>query len=130
VPGVDTAREVEVVVNEARDDGRAGDVDDLRAGARIARHLRARAARDDPTVVDRERFDDAEVRVDGQDLAVCDDGVDLLLRERWDGRECGEDGDGNDQTGACSRHKSFCSVTECGTVDVIAAVVRSGMAWD
>ena len=87
VPGVDAAREVEVVVDEARDDGRARDVDDLGVGARIAGHLRARAPRDDAAVVDGQRLDDAEVRVDGQDLAVRDDGVDVLLRERRGARE-------------------------------------------
>ena len=78
VPGLDAAREVEVVVDEAGDDGGAGDVDDLRVRTRVARDLRARAACDDAAVVDGQRLDDAEVRVDGQDLAVRDDGVDVL----------------------------------------------------
>ncbi len=73
------------------------DVDDFRRGAHVAGHLRARAARDDTTVVDRERFDDAEVRVDGQDLAVRDDRVDILLRERGGARERGKDADREDQ---------------------------------
>ena len=75
VPGLDAAREVEVVVDEARDDGGAGDVDDLRVRARVARDLRARAGGDDAAVVDGERLDGAEGRVDGEDLAVRDDRV-------------------------------------------------------
>ena len=83
-------------------------------GPAVARHLRARAARDDATVVDRERFDDAEVRVDGQDLAVRDDGVDVLLRERRDDRECGEDADDGRQ--ACEL-RLHCLFTLCaGTI--------------
>ena len=39
VPGVDAAREVEVVVDEAGDDGGAGDVDDPGVRARVARDL-------------------------------------------------------------------------------------------
>ena len=66
-------------------------------GARVAHDLRARAARDDATVVDGERLDDAEVRVDGQDLAVRDDGVDVLLRECRGARECGEDAESEGQ---------------------------------
>jgi hypothetical protein len=36
------------------------------------------------------RFDHAEVRVDGQDLAVGNYGVGSLLRERREARKCGE----------------------------------------
>ena len=49
---------------------------------RVARDFPARAARHDAAVLDRQGLDDAEARVDGQDLAVRDDGVDVLLRER------------------------------------------------
>ena len=97
MPALDGAREVGVVVDEARDDGRARDVDQLRVRARVPRHLRARAARDDAAVVDGERFDDAKIGVDGEDLAVRDDGVDVLLRERRGARECGENAGGGDE---------------------------------
>ena len=95
VPGVDAAREVEVVVDEAGDHGGAGDVDDPGPGARVARDFLARAARHDAAVVDGQGLDDAEARVDGQDLAVRDDGVDVLLRERG-ARERGEDAERED----------------------------------
>ena len=79
-----------MVVDQTRDDGCALDVDDSRVGTRIARHLRARAARDDSAAVDRQRLDDAEVGVDGQDLTVRDYGIDWLLRQRRRADECGE----------------------------------------
>ena len=79
-----------MVVDEARDDGCALDVDDLCVGTRITRHLGGRAACDDTTVVDCECFDDAEVRVDGQDLAVRDHRFDSLLGKHRGRRECRE----------------------------------------
>jgi hypothetical protein len=57
VPSLDGTHEVEVVVDESRDDGRATDADHRCVGVRIARHFLAHAARDDPTVVNRERLD-------------------------------------------------------------------------
>jgi hypothetical protein len=72
---------VEVVVDQARDDGGAPDVDDPGGGAGELGDLLARAARDDAAAGDRERFDDGEVAVDGEDLAARDDGVDVLLGE-------------------------------------------------
>src|SRR5207253_2386226 len=90
VPAIDGTSELEMVIDEAGDDGCALDVDDLCVGTRIARHLGARAACDDTTVVDRECFNDAEGRVHGQDLAVRDDGVDFLLRKHRSARECGD----------------------------------------
>ena len=63
------------------------------APANRARMIFARAARDDAAVVDRDRFDDAEVRVDGEDFAVGDDCVDLSLRASG---AAGESGDGGD----------------------------------
>jgi hypothetical protein len=50
------------------------------------------------TVVDRERLDDAEVRVDGQDLAVRDHGVDFLLRKHRRACERGEYAASDSQT--------------------------------
>src|ERR1700735_4372318 len=79
-----------MVVDEARNHGCALHVDDLRFGTRITRHLRVRSAGDDTAVVDGERLDDAEVRVDGQDLAVRDYRVDLLLSKCRGAGECGE----------------------------------------
>ena len=70
VPGLDAAREVEVVVDEARDDRGAGDVDHLGVLARVARDVRARAGCDDAAVGDGQRLDGAEGRVDGEDLAA------------------------------------------------------------
>ena len=96
VPAIHGAREVEVVVDEAGDHGCTSDVDDPGVGTRVARDFLARAARHDAAVVDRQGLDDAEVRVDGQDLAVRDDGVDVLLRERG-ARERGKDADREDQ---------------------------------
>ena len=83
VPGVDAAREVEVVVDEARDDGGAGDVDHPRVRARVARDLRARAGGDDAAVGDGQRFDGAEGRVDGEDLAARDDVRGLVSAACW-----------------------------------------------
>src|SRR5580692_10493143 len=79
-----------MIVDEAWDDGCTLDVDDFRVRTCVASQLRARAARDDTTIVDRERFDDTEVRVDGQNLAVRDDGVGLLLRKRRSARDRSE----------------------------------------
>jgi hypothetical protein len=76
------AREVEVIVDEPRHDGGAGEVDHVGCRPGVARDLGARAARDDAAFVDRERLDDCEVRVDGEDLAVREHGVDVRLRER------------------------------------------------
>ena len=94
VPGIDAAREVEVVVDEAGNHGRASDVDDPGPGTRVARDVFARAARHDAAVVDGQGLNDPEARVDGQDLAVGDDGVDVLLRERGArerGKEAGKE---------------------------------------
>ena len=81
VPAFDGARQVEVVVDEARDDRRSGDVDDPGGGARVFGDRLVASARDDATAGDCQCFDDAEVRIDRQNLAARDDGVGSLLRE-------------------------------------------------
>jgi hypothetical protein len=97
VPGVDAAREVEVVVDEARDDGCAGDVDHLCVRACVARDLCARAGCDDAAVGDGQRFDSAEGCIDGEDLAVRHDRVGGLLRDRARGGEDCEEGEAGDR---------------------------------
>ena len=91
MPALHRAREVEVVVDEARHDGGAGQFDRLRAGPGAPRHLGTRAARDDAAVVDRERFDDREIRIDGDDLAVRDHRVDGLRGSRARGQRRGRE---------------------------------------
>ncbi len=93
VPALHRAREVEVIVDEARHDGRAGEIEHLGVGSGVARDCGARAARDDAAFVDRERFDDREVRVDGDDLAAREHGVDVGLRAGRAHRERREHGD-------------------------------------
>ena len=83
VPGLDAAREVEVVVDEARDDGGAGDVDHPRVLARVARDVRARAGCDDAAVGDGQRLDGAEGGVDRQDLAARDYRVGCVSAACW-----------------------------------------------
>src|SRR5262249_14379372 len=90
VPALNGASEVEMVIDEARDDGCTLDVDDLGVWTCVPRHPGAFAACDDTASVDRERFHDAGVRIDGQDLAVRDHGVDFRLRIHRSPRECGK----------------------------------------
>ncbi len=90
VPAIDRAGEVEMVVDQARDNGCALDVDDFRVRTDLARYLGTGAACDDAAVGDRECLDDTEVCVHGQDLAVGDHGVGWLLRKQRAARECSE----------------------------------------
>jgi hypothetical protein len=82
---------VEVIVDEAGDDSSAGNVDDLRIGAGVARNLRTGAPGDDAAVGYGQGFDHGELGVDSQDLAVGDDGVDLLLGYGRSSRQYGGD---------------------------------------
>ena len=65
-------------------------------GTHVARDFLARAARHDAAVVDRQRLDDAEARVDREDLAVRDDRVGVALCAR-DGAERGKNGKSADR---------------------------------
>ena len=133
VPALDGARQVEVVVDEARDDRRSGDVDNPGRGTRVSGNRFVGSAGDDTAAGDGQCVDDAEVRVDGQDLAARDDGVGSLLRESSRQRAGHEDTEAeqarglrahlslsrDQQISGCVEAKQICDL-EAGGVEQLA----------
>jgi hypothetical protein len=104
MPGRNGAREMEVVVDQARDDGGARDIDYPGLRADVAGHLCVGAACDDATLIDGEGVDYAKVRIDRENPAVRDDRVGHLLRKRGRARQQRDKPECGQQCPVCKLH--------------------------